>query len=106
MTAYEEFTKMRKCIKEFAEINQQLVTDGMTRFQYVSSCYIGPRVYPLGSLVIALVRLSVRLSVFRCLGDRSVVFSENLHEFRGQLSKKSDTAKILKKNLNPGIKGD
>ena len=40
MTAYDEFTKMRKCIKEFAEINQQLVTDGMTRFQYVSSCQI------------------------------------------------------------------
>ena len=38
--------------------------------------------------------------------DRSLVFSETLHEVRGHLSKKSDTAEILKKNLNPGIKGE
>ena len=72
--------------------------------------YFGPQVYPLGSIVIALVRLSVRpsvrLSVFKYLRDRSLVFFETLHEVRGQLSKKSDTAEILKKNLNPGIKGD
>ena len=68
--------------------------------------YFGPRVYPLGSIVIALVRPSVRPSVFKYLRDRSLVFSETLHEVRGQLSKKSDTAEILKKNLNPGIKGD
>ena len=67
---------------------------------------IGPWVYPLGSIVIALVRLSVSPSVFKYLRDRSLVFSETLHEVRGQLSKKSDTAEILKKNLNPGIKGD
>ena len=52
------------------------------------------------------VRLSVCLSVFKYLRDRSLVFSETLHQVRGQLSKKSDTAEILKKNLNPGIKGD
>ena len=49
---------------------------------------------------------SVCLSVFKYLRDRSLVFSETLYEVRGQLSKKSDTAGILKKNLNPGIKGD
>ena len=52
------------------------------------------------------VRPCVRVSVFKYLRDRSLVFSETLHEVRGQLSKKSDTAEILKKNLNPGIKGD
>ena len=56
-----------------------------------------PRVYLMGSIVIALVRLSVCLSVFKYLRDRSLVFSETLHEVRGQLSKKSDTAEILKK---------
>ena len=61
---------------------------------------------PLGSIVIALVRLSVFLSVFNYLRDRSLVFAETLHEVRGQLSTKSDMAEILKKNLNPGIKGD
>ena len=43
---------------------------------------IGPRVYPKGSLVIALVRVCV--SVLKYLGDRSSVFSETLHEVRGQ----------------------
>ena len=52
------------------------------------------------------VHLSVGLSVFKYLRDCSLVFSETLHEVRGQLSKKSDTAEILKKNLNMGIKGD
>ena len=67
----------------------------------------GPRVYPLGPLVIALVRPCVLpVSVFKYLRDRSLVFSETFHEVRGQLSKKSDTAEILKKNLNPGIEGD
>ena len=46
--------------------------------------HFGPRVYPLGSIVITLVRPSVRLSVFKYLGDRSLVFSETLHEVRGQ----------------------
>ena len=45
----------------------------------------GPRVYPLGSIVIALVRLSVCPSVcpsvFKYLKDRSLVFSKTLHEF-------------------------
>ena len=50
--------------------------------------------------------LSVSLSFFKYLRDRSLVFSETLHEVSGQLSKKSDTVEILKKNLNPGIKGD
>ena len=52
------------------------------------------------------VLLSVRLFVCEYLRDCLLVFSEILHEVRGQLSKKSDTAEILKKNLNPGIKGD
>ena len=51
-------------------------------------CIFGPRVYPLGSLVIALVRVSVRVcvcvSVFKYLRDRSLVFSEILHEVAGQ----------------------
>ena len=74
------------------------------RFYHPCIRHFGPRVYPLGSIVIALVRLSVRLSVFKYLWDRSLVFSEILHEERGQLSKKSDTAEILKKNLSLGIK--
>ena len=45
-----------------------------------------PRVYPMGSMVIALVSPSVgplvRPSVFKYLGDRSLVFSETLHEVR------------------------
>ena len=48
---------------------------------------------------------SVRLSVFKYLGDRSLVFSETLHEVRGQLSKKSDTAEIWKKILIRGLRG-
>ena len=68
----------------------------------VSTFIFRHQVYSLGSVVIALVRLSV----FKYLRDRSLVFSETLHEVRGQLSKKSDMAEILKKNLNPGIKGD
>ena len=50
--------------------------------------HFGPRVYPLGSLVIALVRVSVRVcvcvSVFKYLRNRSLVFSETLHEVAGQ----------------------
>ena len=64
------------------------------------------RLYPLGSIVIALVRPSICLSIFKYLRDHSLLFSETLHGIRGPLSKKSDTAGILKKNLNPGIKGD
>ena len=52
------------------------------------------------------VSLSVSPSVFEYLRDRSLVYSETLHEVRVQLSKKSDMAEILKKNLNPRIKGD
>ena len=46
--------------------------------------YFGPWVYPRGSLVIALVRgPSVRgPSVFKYLRDRSLVFSNFLHEVR------------------------
>ena len=48
--------------------------------------YFGPRVYPKGSLVIALVRLCVcvcvRPSVFKNLRDRSLFFSNFLHEVR------------------------
>ena len=44
----------------------------------------GPRVYPKGSLVIALVRVCVCPSVFKYLRDRSLVFSETLQEVEGQ----------------------
>ena len=48
--------------------------------------YFGPRVYPKGSLVIALVRVCVcvcvRVSVFKYLRDCSLVFSSFLHEVR------------------------
>ena len=49
-----------------------------------SSEYIGPLVYPMGSIVIALVSLSVGPSVFKCLGNRSLDFSEILHELGSQ----------------------
>ena len=52
------------------------------------------------------VRPSVSVFVFKYLKDRSLIFSETLHEVAGPLSKKSDTAGILRKNLNLGIKGD
>ena len=46
--------------------------------------YFGPRVYPKGSLVIALVSVCVcvRVSVFEYLRDCSLVFSSFLHEVR------------------------
>ena len=60
----------------------------------------------MGSMVIDLVNLCVvNLSVFKYLGDPSLVFSETLHEVRGQKSKESEADRILKKNPNPGIKG-
>ena len=47
--------------------------------------------------------ISVSAGLSACWSiDSSLAF---LHEVRGQQSKKSDTAGILKKNLNPGIKG-
>ena len=53
-------------------------------------CYIirfaiddfGPRVYPMGSIVIALVRLLFRPFVFKYLGDSLLVFANFLHEVR------------------------
>ena len=45
--------------------------------------HFGPRVYPMGSMVIALVSPLVRWSVFKYLEDRSLVFSETFHEVRG-----------------------
>ena len=44
--------------------------------------YFGPRVYPKGSLVIALVRVFVCVSVFKYLRDCSLFFSSFLHEVR------------------------
>ena len=41
--------------------------------------HAGPRVYPMGPMVIALVRPFVSPSVFRYLLDRSFNFSETLH---------------------------
>ena len=50
----------------------------------IGNINFGPRVYPKGSLVIALVCVSVRVcvSVFKYLRDRSLVFSNFLHEVR------------------------
>ena len=50
----------------------------------LQSIYFGPQVYLMWFYVIALVRLSVTLSVFKYLSDRSLVFSEILLEVRGQ----------------------
>ena len=61
--------------------------------------FFGPRVYPLGSIVIALVRLSV----FKYLRDRSLFFLKLCMKL-GVIKLKSNTAEILKKNLNVGIK--
>ena len=72
---------------------------------YILDYHIGPRVYQMGSMVIALVRPSASRSVFKYLGDRSLVFSETLHEVRGQLSKENDTTGILKKILIWGLRG-
>ena len=44
--------------------------------------HFGPRVYPKGSLVIALVRVSVRVCVRLKYRDCSLVFSSFLHEVR------------------------
>ena len=44
----------------------------------------GPRVYPIWSIVIALVGPSIRLSVFEYLRDSSLIFSKTLHEVGGQ----------------------
>ena len=42
--------------------------------------YFGPWAYLMGSTVIALVSPLVRLSVFKYLGNCSLVFSNFLHE--------------------------
>ena len=50
------------------------------------------------------VRPSVRPSVFEYLRDRSLVFSQTLHEVRGHQSKESDTAGIFEnKSMNFGV---
>ena len=48
--------------------------------------HFAPWVYLMGSIVIALVSLSVHWSVFRAVFERdsSLDFSENLHEVGGQ----------------------
>ena len=52
------------------------------------SSYFGPRVYPKGFLVItSVVRPSVCQSVFKYLRDRSLVFSETLHEVVNEVKK-------------------
>ena len=58
---------------------------------------------------IAPVRLCVRPCVRLSLNISETAhsfFSETLHEVGIQISKKSDTTEILKRNLNPGIKGN
>ena len=47
--------------------------------------------------------LSVYQSVFKYLGNCSLVFSEILHKV---INKKSVKAGIVRKNLDPGIMGD
>ena len=68
------------------EINQVDYITQTIRYLFISP-HFGPRVYTRGSLVIALVRWSVRglsvcWSVFKYLRDRSLVFSNFLHEVR------------------------
>ena len=48
---------------------------------------------------------SVRLSVFEYLRDRSLVFSETLHEVRGQLSKKVTRPRFWEKILIRRLRG-
>ena len=51
--------------------------------QFIIISYFGPQVYPRGSLVITLVcGPSVRWSLFKYLRDRSLFFSNFLHEVR------------------------
>ena len=58
--------------------------------------YFAPWVYPTGSIVIAFVGPSVRLSIFEYLRERSLVFSEILYEVWDKKVKQSDTARISK----------
>ena len=67
---------------------------------------IGPRVYPVGSIVIVFVCLSSRRSVFRYLGDHSLIFLKYCMKLGVNKVKKVTRPKFWKKNINPGIKGD
>ena len=62
--------------------NVSLLTRIQVHALIYETAYFGPRVLPRGSLVIALVRPSVRPSVFKYLRDRLLVFSNFLHEVR------------------------
>ena len=63
-------------------------------------------IYFRGSLVMALVRSLVRgRSVFKYLRDRSLVFSNFLHEVRAPQGYKSDKARFLRKNLGEVTNG-
>ena len=62
-----------------AQANRLLIRPYLYFVRFLPYFYFGPRVYRRGSLVIALVR---GLSVFKYLRDRSLVFSNFLHEVR------------------------
>ena len=69
-------------------------------------CIRGPFcVYPLGSIVTALVCPFVCPSVFKCLRDRLLVFPEILHEVGLNKVKKVTQPEISTKNLNLGLRG-
>ena len=67
---------------------ESLVIIFVSEIFLIAFSIFGPWVYPMGSIVIALVRPLVRLlvrpSVFKYLEVRSLVFSETLYDGRGQ----------------------
>ena len=71
--------------------------------KYMIISILDPGFTPKGSLVIALVRVcvcvSLCVSVFKYLRDFSLVFSSFLHEVRAPQGYKSDRARFLKKNV-------
>ena len=90
--------------EEFLHSSAMKSTQTQDREEKEEFYYVRPQVYPIGSIVIALVSLSVRWSVgllvcwsigplvrwsvgpsvFKHLENRSFVFSESLHKVRGQ----------------------
>ena len=68
--------------------------------------HFGPRVYPMGSILIVLVCLSFCLSVFKYLRDCSLIFLKFLWSWGVNKVKKVTWPKFWRKNLNRRIKGD
>ena len=72
--------KINACPKPFQ--NPEDVAEHIVSLEVRCLKIFGPRFYPKGSLVIALVRLCVCPSEFKYLRDSSLVFSNSLHEAR------------------------